>query len=455
MSGETEGSRPEAAPSWLRALGLHRRELRAWAMYDWANSAFATTIMAAVLPIYYGRVAAATIPPPLRTAYWGYTQTVAVVIVALISPVLGAAADYLAAKKRFLASFAGLGVLGTLLLYFVGEGDWLFASGVFVLGNIGFAAGNVFYESMLPHVARPDEIDRVSTAGYAMGYVGGGLLLAINLLWISDPHRFGIADAAHASRLSFASVAVWWAVFTIPLLRRVPEPGRRLEVREVLRMNPVRVGFGRVIETFRELRRHREVFMFLVAFWFYNDGINTIIKMATIYATELGIGEGSLLGALVLVQFLGIPFTFAYGLLADRIGAKKGIYIALAVYTAISLLGYSMTAAWQFWVLAVAVAVVQGGSQALSRSLFATMVPPGKSSEFFGFYSVSGKFGNIMGPFVFAVVSQLTANSRLGILSLVVFFAIGIFLLSRVDVEKGRRTARVEDESLRPADEPR
>jgi UMF1 family MFS transporter len=454
MSREADVAPPEPAPSWLRALGLHRRELRAWAMYDWANSAFATTIMAAVLPIYYGRVAAATVSPHLRTAYWGYTQTVAVVIVALISPVLGAAADYLAAKKRFLASFAALGVLGSLLLYFAGEGDWLFASSAFIVGNIGFAAGNVFYESMLPHVARPDEIDRVSTAGYAMGYVGGGLLLAVNLLWISDPHRFGFVDAAEASRVSFASVAVWWAVFTIPLLRRVPEPPRRLEAREVLRMNPIRVGFGRVVETFRELRRHREVFVFLVAFWFYNDGINTIVKMAAIYGTELGIGEGALLGALVLVQFLGIPCTFGYGLLAGRIGAKKGIYIALGVYTAISILGYSMTTAWHFWVLAVAVAIVQGGSQALSRSLFATMVPPGKSSEFFGFYSVSGKFGNIMGPFVFAVISQVTANSRLGILSLVVFFLVGMFLLSRVDVEKGRRAALAEDEGLRLAREP-
>jgi MFS transporter, UMF1 family len=453
MSGEPGPTPKEPAPPWLRALGLHRRELRAWAMYDWANSAFATTMMAAVLPIYYSRVAAATVPVHLRTAYWGYTQTVAVIIVAVISPVLGAAADYLGAKKRFLASFAGLGVLGSLLLYFAGEGDWLFASGVFVLGNIGFAAGNVFYESMLPHVARPDEIDRVSTAGYALGYVGGGVLLAINLLWISYPQRFGIADTAQASRLSFASVGVWWAVFTVPLLRRVSEPVRRIEVSEVLRMNPIRVGFGRVIETFRELRRHREVFVFLIAFWFYNDGINTIIKMAAIFGTEVGIGQGDLIGALVLVQFLGIPFTFAYGLLAARIGAKMGIYIALVVYTAISVLGYSMTSAAHFWILAVAVAIVQGGSQALSRSLYATMIPAGKSSEFFGFYSVSGKFGNIMGPFVFALVSQFAENSRLSILSLVFFFLLGMFLLSRVDVEKGRRTALAEDESLRRADE--
>jgi UMF1 family MFS transporter len=250
-------------------------------MYDWANSAFATTIMAAVLPIYYHEVAAADLPENVRSAYWGYTQTVAVLIVAMLSPVLGAAADYLGAKKKFLAFFALTGVIGSALLSFVHQGEWLFASFAFIVGNIGFAAGEVFYESLLPHIAGPNEIDRVSTAGYALGYVGGGLLLAVQLGWILQPERFGLLDSSQASRLAFGSVAVWWALFTIPILRRVAEPARRLETGEIPRLNPVRVGFRRVIETFREIRRHRQVFLFLVAFWLYNDGINTIIKMAT------------------------------------------------------------------------------------------------------------------------------------------------------------------------------
>jgi len=425
----------------LQALGLHRRELRAWAMYDWANSAFVTTIMGAVLPVYFVNVSGTTLPAELRTAYWGYTQTVALVLVALTSPILGAAADYLGAKKKFLAGFALIGATGSFLLFFATEGNWFFASVAFIIGNIGFASGNVFYESLLPHVAKPDEIDRVSTAGYAVGYIGGGLLLAVHFAWISWPERFWFADGAEASRYAFLSVGVWWILFTIPTLRGVPEPPRKLESDEREKMNPVRVGFTRVFETFAEIRQFKHLFVFLLAFWFYNDGINTIIKMANAYGAELGIGTAHLLGAFLMVQFLGIPFTFAYGALAARIGAKKGIYVALVVYTGISIAGYYMSQAWHFWALATALALVQGGSQALSRSLFASMVPPSKSSQFFGFYSVSGKFGNVIGPLVFAVVAEWTGGGRHAILALVAFFVIGMGLLSCVDVEQGRQSA--------------
>jgi UMF1 family MFS transporter len=432
----------------LQSLGLNRPELRAWAMYDWANSAFVTTIMAAVLPIYYQQVAALGIPENERTAYWGYTQTVALIIIAIISPLLGAAADYLGAKKKFLAGFVSLGVFGAVLLYFAGEGDWFFASCVFIVGNIGFTGSEVFYESLLPHIASEKEIDRVSTAGYAIGYFGGGLLLAIQLAWISSPENFGIADSAEASRLSFVSVAIWWALFTVPLLRRVPEPPRRLAIGEAEEMNPFGAGWRRLASTFQDLRRHRQVFLFLLAFWLYNDGINTIIKMAAIYGAEIGIGSSDLIGAILLIQFLGVPAAFAYGALAGRIGAKNGIYLALWVYTGISVLGFFMTQAWQFWMLAVAVALVQGGSQALSRSLFATLVPAGKSSQFFAFYSVSGKFGNIIGPLVFALVSQFAGGSRMSILSLIVFFLGGMLLLKRLNVDEGRQAARAEDLEL-------
>ncbi len=432
----------------LRALGLQRRELRAWAMYDWANSAFATTVMAAVLPIYYSDVAASTLPAHLRSAYWAYTTSAALLIIALVSPVLGAAADYLGAKKRFLGAFLVLGAGGTALLALAGTGDWLFASVVFIIGNLGFAGANVFYESLLPHVADGPEIDRVSTAGYAVGYVGGGVLLAVNMWWILSPETFGLSDAGQASRAAFLSVSVWWLVFSIPLFRRVREPAARLEPDEVLELNPVKVGFGRVWRTLKELRRHRQVFLFLLAFWLYNDGIGTIIKMATIYGREIGIGTSDLIGALLVVQFLGIPFTFAFGALAGRIGAKRGIYLALCVYVVISVFGYFMDEAWHFWALAGGVATVQGGAQALSRSLYASVVPRGKSSEFFGFYSVSSKFAGIFGPLLFGVVAQLTGGSRLSILSLVVFFVGGIVLLSRVDEEEGRRVARQEDEAM-------
>jgi UMF1 family MFS transporter len=442
--GESQGADSRLS-RFLISLGLHRKELRAWAMYDWANSAFATSVMGAILPIYYVSVAGSTLPEEDRTAYWGYTQSVALVFIALMSPILGAAADFLGAKKKFLSGLAAMGVLGSFLLFFVHEGDWLFASAAFVVGNIGFAAGNVFYESLLPHVARPHEVDRVSVAGYAIGYIGGGLLLALQLAWINAPSRFGFVDASDASRYAFLSVGIWWALFTIPILRGVAEPQRSINAGETRGTNAIRVGVRRVLHTFREIRQYRQLFVFLVAFWFYNDGIHTIIKMATAYGTEIGIGASHLIGAFLLVQFLGIPATFAYGAIAKRIGAKNGIYITLVVYTGISIMGYFMREAWHFWALASLLALVQGGSQALSRSLFATMVPPSKSSQFFGFYSVSGKFGNIIGPFVFAVVADWTGGGRLAILSLVAFFMIGLVLLSMVDEKEGREVALAVD----------
>lgn len=432
----------------MERLGLRTREIRAWAMYDWANSAFATTIMAGVFPVFYQRYAAAEFAPNVGTEYWGYTQSAALLIIAVISPILGASADFLGAKKRFLGAFLALGVTATATMIFIQQGAFLFASFVFILGNIGFSGANVFYESLLPFVARRDEMDRVSTAGYAMGYLGGGLLLAVNLVWILFPESFGMT-ATSAPKWCFVSVAVWWLGFSIPLFRRVGEPPRRLEREETVDLNPLRVGFGRVWETLREVRQHKQVLLFLLAFWFYNDGISTIIKMATIYGAEIGIGDGHLLGALLLVQFVGIPFAFGFGLLADRIGPKNGLYLALAVYTVICGYGYFLEEAWQFWVLALGVGTVQGGAQALSRSIFASMVPRGKSSEFFGFFSVSAKFAGILGPFVFARVSRAAGGSRLGIVALIVFFVVGIAFLSRVDIEEGRRAALEEDEALR------
>lgn len=440
--------RGPSSAGWLERLGLHRRELRSWALYDWANSAFATTVMGAVLPVYYASVAAANLPGNVATGYWGNTTAIAMVIVAVASPVLGAMADYMGAKKRFLTAFMLLGVIATACLYFVTTGQWLLASTLFIFGNVGFAAANVFYDSLLPHIASEEEIDRVSTAGYALGYVGGGVLLAINLAMIMKPDLFGFADAGVATRAAFVSVAVWWGGFTIPLLRDVREPQRRLESDEGERTNPVRAGFRRLFETIGEIRRHKELLTFLVAFWLYTDGTGTIIKMSAVYGAEIGLSQTTLIGAFVMVQFLGIPFTFAFGALAGRIGARSGIYIALVVYTLISSFAYFMTEAWHFWTLAVAVATVQGGVQALSRSLYSTLVPKGKSSEFFGFFSVFAKFAGIFGPFFVAQIALLTGSGRYGILSLVVFFVGGIFVLSRVDLEAGREVARLEDATL-------
>jgi len=436
----------------LNALGLHRRVLRSWALYDWANSAFATTIMAAVLPIYYVQVAGNTIPSNVALAYWGYTAALALLIISVLSPILGAMADYLGAKKKFLAGFMTLGVVATAALSFVGPGQWLLASALYIAGNIGFTGSIVFYASLLPHIASDEEVDRVAAGGWAVGYAGGGLLLVVNALMLIRPELFGLADEAAASRAAFLTVAVWWAAFSIPLFRDVPEPPRRLDPAEAGRAgSPVTIGFRRLGRTFGELRQYRQLLVFMLAFFLYSDGIGTIIKMATAYGSEIGLGTGALIGALLLVQFVGVPFTFAFGALSGRIGPKRSIMLALMVYAGISVFGYFVTQAWHFWVLAFAVGTVQGGAQSLSRGLFASMIPRVKSSEFFGFFSVFEKMAGILGPILFGVASQLTGTGRLGILAVVIFFVSGLLVLSRVDVEEGRRVARLEDAEAVPA----
>jgi MFS transporter, UMF1 family len=437
-------------PSLLARLGLDRPELRAWAMFDWATSAVQTTVMVAVFPIYFVKVAGAGLPEGGATQRLATANSIALVIIAVLSPVLGAVSDYSAAKKRFTAGFMILGAIATAALWTVHTGDIERASWLFVLVLVGAAGCFVFYESLLPHIAGPHEIDRVSTAGYALGYVGGGLLLALNLAWIQKPDWFGLpagpglseAQATLPARLAFVSVAIWWIVFSLPLFRTVPEPPARIESDERRGQNPVLVAFVRLFETFRELRGYRQAFLMLLAFLIYNDGIQTIIKMATAYGTEIGIGQSALIGAILVVQFVGIPCSFLFGTVAGRIGAKRALFLGLLAYTAISVLGYYMRTATHFYVLAGLVGMVQGGTQALSRSLFASMIPPHKSGEFFGFFSIFEKFAGIFGPLIFAGTIAATGSSRNAILSVIGFFAVGAAILALVDVGEGQRAAR-------------
>ncbi len=435
----------------LERLGLHRPELRAWAMYDWANSAFMVTIVTAVFPIYFSSVAAADLEPATASFRFAVTTTVALTFVALLAPVLGALADFAGIKKKMMGACVGLGVVATACMFFIQQGDWVLAALLFAFANIGVTSSLVFADSLLPHIAGPGELDRVSTAGYALGYLGGGLLLVVNLAWIQQPELFGLSGAALASRLSFVSVAVWWLGFSIPLFRKVPEPARTLEADEQAGESAIRASFVRLGETLRELRGYRQAFLMLLAFLVYNDGIGTIIRMATTFGTEIGLEQGDLITAVVLVQFVGVPFAFVFGQLAGHIGAKQAIFLSLVVYTVISVLAYGMTTATGFYALALLVGMVQGGSQALSRSLFASMVPRHKSAEFFGFFGVFEKFAGIVGPGVFAVMILLTGSSRGAILSLITFFVVGGLLLSRVDVEEGKRVARRAEAELRAA----
>lgn len=434
---------------FLERLGLHRPELRAWAMYDWANSAFMTTVIAAVFPIFFEKEAAAGLDPAVALSRYSWASTLSVLIVAAMTPVLGALADYTAMKKKMLGAFLSVGLLATAGMYFIQRGQWLLAVTLFVLGNIGAFGSMAFYDSLLPHIAREDETDRVSSAGYAIGYLGGGLLLTVNAAWILWPSAFGLAGEGAAVRLSFLSVAIWWLGFSIPLFRGVPEPPRAIEADEQARQNPMAVAFKRVGETFGELRTFRQAFLLLVAFAIYNDGINTIIRMATIYGAQMGLATSTLIPAILMVQFVGVPFTFLFGWLAGSFGAKRSIFLSLVVYTGISLLGFFMTTAAHFYVLAFLVATVQGGSQALSRSMFATMIPRYKSSEFFAFFGIFEKFTGVLGPAIFGVVAAATGSGRLAILSVIGFFVAGGFLLSFVNLPEGQRAARAAEAGVR------
>ncbi|HZJ48103.1 MAG TPA: MFS transporter [Acidimicrobiia bacterium] len=634
----------------------YRRRVRAWSLYDWANSAFATTILAAVLPVYYSQVAGRTLGSAAQaTAFWTATLSISLIIVAILSPILGTISDLKRGKKKFLAASILIGALGVSLLVFVGTGDWLIASAAFVIARIGFATGNVFYEALLPHVAREGDLDRVSALGYAVGYLGGGLLLAINIVMI-----FTLGNSL-GTRLSFLSVAIWWIVFSIPILRRVPEPPAAVATEPGGLLS---VTFNRLGDTFRHLRSYRELLKFLIAYLIYNDGIGTIIGVAVIYGAELGFGSIDLIAAILLVQFVGIPFSLVFGRipskdeskrafflafivwnlimlplvgigsqfvlgeditgtrppayedtagavgegdysidspavvlqgtwetngeyartgdigatyalayngttvrvhysegpdrsewavlidgeaviedeetvvidgynsavhegvdidiaageagehlleivntgeadeassgtamvigeatvrqpprtsdllailgllfivevvglavavvvagplfsgLADTMTTKRTIVLSLIVYSAIAVWGFFLDSVVEFWFLAFMVAVVQGGSQALSRSLYASMAPKALSGEFFGFFSVMSKFSAIFGPLLFVAAVTVFGSSRPAVLGLVVFFVVGIYLLTRVDETEGRRVAREADEAATAA----
>ncbi len=405
-------------------------------MYDWANSAYQCTIVTAVFPLFFSEVAAANLPPVVATQRFAWVTTIGVAVVAVLGPLLGVVADYRAMKKTLLTACVALGAISAGAMVVIDQGEWLLALGLFLIANVAIATSFVFYDALLPHIAAPREMDRVSTSGYALGYIGGGVLLAINLAWIMFPASWGLSGTVMAIKLSFVSVAVWWAVFTLPLLLTVPEPpAARQEPGGGSRVSVV----AQAVRTFRELRGYRNAFWLLVAFLLYNDGIQTMIKMASIYGSEIGIGRNAQIAAFVVVQFVGVPFAFLFGVLANRVGPKPALYGAIAVYVVIALIGYGMTSTFEFFLLAVLVGMVQGGAQALSRSMFARMIPPDRSSEYFGFFSVFEKFAGILGPLAFGSAVALTGSSRPAVLMLVVFFVLGALVLTRVDLAEGER----------------
>jgi UMF1 family MFS transporter len=406
---------------------LFERKVFAWALYDWANSAFATTVMVAFFPVFFKQTLAAGMTPTDSTIWLSNANGISSLILALTAPWLGALADKGSAHIRMLAIFTAIGAIPTALLAFVSTADAFAGLTLFVIASIGFWGGLIFYDSMLIRVAPPGRIDSVSGFGYSMGYLGGGLLLVVNVLMYGKPQWFGLAGPEQAIRASFVSVAVWWLLFAIPLLRQRltaaagPSIGLARAARE---------GFAELLRTFREVRRFRPVILFLLAYWMYIDGVNTIMKMAVDYGLALGFPASSLITAILMIQFIGFPLTLLFGWLGDRVSPLLGIFVAIAVYTVVTFYAVLMTSVTEFYVMSAAIGCVQGSIQAMSRSYYGRLVPPDRASEFFGFYNMMGKFASVLGPFLMAATAAITGNSRTAILSVAILFVGGAIMLA-------------------------
>ncbi len=409
------------------------RPVLAWATYDWANSAFATVILAGFFPIFFRDYWAQGAATTEVTFALGSANSAASLAIALTAPLLGAIADRGGLKKRLLWMFATLGALMTGSLFWVAQGHWQVAIALYVMGNIGFMAGNVFYDALLVNVTSDVHYERVSALGYALGYLGGGLLFACCVVMTLHPTWFGLTDAAQAVRLSFLLTAAWWLVFTVPILVFVHEPPALNSGR--LR-DAARLGVRQFVGTFREVRQLKPVFAFLLAYWLYIDGVDTVIVMAVDYGKALGFASSQLITALLITQFIGFPAAIAFGRIGERIGSRNGILLGIAGYVAITLWASRMTQTWEFYALAICVGLVQGGVQALSRSFYAHLIPADKAAEFFGFYNMLGKFAAVLGPVMVGTVGLLTGDPRTGLLSLLVLFIAGALVLTLVPMRK-------------------
>lgn len=432
----------------------NKRAIWGWAIYDWANSAFATTIMAGFFPGFFKQVWSQGVDVNLSTFRLGVGNAAASLVVALMAPVLGAIADHGGHRKRFLISLTYLGVLMTAALMLIPQGRWVWALLVYACGAVGYSGANVFYDSLLPQVAPPNRIDQVSSLGYSLGYLGGGLLFVLNVLMTLKPHLFGLADQARAVRVSFATVALWWGGFALLTFFWVPPD--KVVKRESLTMQ-IKGGLGRLAATFGKIRYLKTVFIFLFAYWCYIDGVHTIIRMAVDFGISLGFDFKDLILALLITQFVGFPSALFFGMLSKKWGIRRGIYLTLIVYMTVTLWGATMTRPYEFYMLAVAIGLVQGGIQALSRAYYARLIPLDQSAEFYGFYNMLGKFAAIIGPVLmgftglmvrrllmpqFATPEQIHSvgvlATRASIVSVLVLFILGGTVFYFVDEDKGR-----------------
>ncbi|MEA3277835.1 MAG: MFS transporter [Pseudomonadota bacterium] len=427
-------------------MDQQRRRVLSWAFFDWANSAFATVVMAGFFPLFFKRYWAGELAATDSTFWLGAVNSAASLIIVVFAPLLGAVADQAGAKKRFLIGFTVLGVLMSGGLFWLAQGQWGMALAIYLLGILGFSGSNIFYDALLVDVAPSGSYERTSALGYALGYLGGGLLFAFDVLMTLFPSWFGLADSAAAVRASFLSVAIWWALFAVPVALWVPEgprlggPGLGTVIRGALRQ---------LADTLSHIRRLPMTFLFLLAYWFYIDGVDTIVRMAVDYGLAIGLDASSLMVALLVTQFIGFPAALVFGRLGERWGAKRSILLAIGIYLLVVLAAARMETVTEFYLLAVAIGLVQGGIQALSRAVFAGLIPTGHTAEFFAFFNMVGKFAAVLGPILVGVTAALTGDSRLSLATLVILFFIGAALLLRVDLQAGRTAVEAFDAEAR------
>lgn len=410
------------------------KEVISWAFYDWANSAFATTVIAGFFPIFFKSFWASNLSDVESTALLGISNSLSGFFILLFAPFLGALADITYKKKFMLVFFMLIGAISTAAFFYIDEGNWMIAIGAYILATIGFSGGNIFYDSLIIDVSEQESRNQVSAFGYAMGYLGGGLLFVINVLMFLQPSYFGLNSQVDAVLFSFLSVAIWWSLFTTPLIKFVKE--EKGENLAPFVWQAIKNSLSRVFNTFKEISRYKNLFYFLLAYWLYMDGIDTVVRMALAFGTDIGLASSELIIALIVTQFVGFPSTIFFGLLAERYGLKLLLYIGIGIYISICFGGLVISSIFGFYLMAGVIGLVQGGVQSVSRAVFSKMVPIGKDSEFFGFYNLVGKSAVIFGPMMVGLVSFLFSDPRAGILSLLILFIPGLLVLRMVEIKE-------------------
>ena len=398
-----------------------------WALYDWANSAFATTVMAGFFPIFFKSYWASDLSDAESTFAIGSINSLVGLLIAFSAPILGAFADAGDSKRKFLFSFVFLGVIATGYLFFIPESSWKLAVIFYGIGVIGFSGGNIFYDSLLVTVSKEKERNRVSALGFSLGYLGGGILFLLNVVMFLYPNWFSLEDQIEAVLWSFLLVAVWWFIFSLPIYLNVKEPRQNSNNKKINTI--IADAFGNLLNTARSIKKFKSAVIFLLAYFLYMDGVDTIIRMATSYGSDIGLSATSMIQALLLTQFIGFPATLVFGYYADKFGYKYSLSFAIIVYIIVVLFSSQMDTALEFYMVASVIGLVQGGVQAISRSFFSTLIPENKAAEFFGFYNFIGKSSVFLGPFMVSGIALITGSPSYGILSLLILFIPGLILL--------------------------